>query len=808
MGRCKVINQAWFEREDGHGYKVKEWAKKQSASEVYCILCMSIVSVENKGFQAISAHVKTKKHTQECAVKLPSRQLKLALVPPRDSNVEPAKQVKLFDISEASRAAELKWIMHCVTNSHSAKSCDGIGDLFRDIFPCDSANGFQLSRTKFRYVLNEALGPYFKEQMLKDLEGSYFSLMFDETTNVASQKQLSTMIRYWSESQQKILVHHLETFYMGSATADQIFDKLNEALANAGLTHNHLLMLGSDGPNVNKKVYRLMNEKIKLEFNKSLLSIGTCNLHVIHNTFAKGLEELGEDVSDLASSLHSFFDGWPSRKEDFEDVQKKMNVPQHNFTKHVQSRWLTLLGASERLLEQFPAVKEYFLKFVPKYRINTMKSNLFKKIVKYLDSETCKAQVLFVITSAKMFNPFLKYFQSETPLIQELYSRLNELVFLLANSVCKNGTLPTSYEDVNPDTCFEVNNLIPVESVYCGEAVTEELKSCSNRSCIDLKLRVRKHFISATKYLLAHIQGKSTTQLKDFRCLNRKERFAKSSCVEVVKVAKCLPLQMDYIALENEWRLLQLTKTNFDIELERDPKKKISIDKYWLQIFDILNDDGSHKFPLVIKTVKAAFSLSHGNSDVERNFSVSGQLMPEESSNMNQKTLNSLLTVRSFLKSHNLKPQNVFITKELLQLARIAGNSYKAYLDDEKKKVEQKETEKKKRKEAEEAAAEMKRKLEEEKKELDKKEEDLKLKKKQEDEEVKAASRLFNEAQLKLKQAIERKSFDDVRAANALLEGATAIQKQANLKRKAVDKVSSVISKKKNTLITKFLVKK
>lgn len=118
------------------------------------------MSVEQKGLQAISAHAGSLKHSQECAVKLPPRQLKLALVPPPDinSNVErtTTKQVKLFEVCEASRAAELKWTMNCVVNSHSAKSYDGIGDLFRDISPCHSTNGFQLSRTKFRYVLNEA----------------------------------------------------------------------------------------------------------------------------------------------------------------------------------------------------------------------------------------------------------------------------------------------------------------------------------------------------------------------------------------------------------------------------------------------------------------------------------------------------------------------------------------------------------------------------------------------------------------------------------------------------------------------------
>jgi len=32
--------------------------------------------------------------------------------------------------------------------------------------------------------------------------------------------------------------------------------------------------------------------------------------------------------------------------------------PKHKFIKHVKSRWLTLEGAAERILEQMPALQE------------------------------------------------------------------------------------------------------------------------------------------------------------------------------------------------------------------------------------------------------------------------------------------------------------------------------------------------------------------------------------------------------------------------------------------------------------------
>ena len=42
------------------------------------------------------------------------------------------------------------------------------------------------------------------------------------------------------------------------------------------------------------------------------------------------------------------------------------------------------------------------------------------------------------------------------------------------------------------------------------------------------------------------------------------------------------------------------------------------IDHYWRQIFSIKCQDGSQKFPLMEKIVKAVMLIPHGNSDVER----------------------------------------------------------------------------------------------------------------------------------------------------------------------------------------------
>lgn len=167
-----------------------------------------------------------------------------------------------------------------------------------------------------------------------------------------------------------------------------------------------LFIVGSDGPNVNKKIERLMNEQLVAERGKSLLAVGTCNIHILHNGYLKGLDEFGEDASELIVAVYHFFKGWPARCEDFERIQSEVGVPNNKFIKHVSSRWLTVEQAAERVIQQWPALTKYFMDFVPKKRASLSKKASFLKIRKALGFVTMKAELLFVAESARIFTKF------------------------------------------------------------------------------------------------------------------------------------------------------------------------------------------------------------------------------------------------------------------------------------------------------------------------------------------------------------------------------------------------------------------
>lgn len=220
----------------------------------------------------------------------------------------------------------------------------------------------------------------------------------------------------------------------------------------------NILMIGSGGPNVNKTIKRKLNEQVVQERNKKLIDIGFCNIHIVHKAFLKGLEQFGEQVSEHLINIYYFFNGFPSRQDDFETIQLKVNVSQNKIIKHVPTRWLTIAPAAERLLEQWPAVNEYFLKFIPLKADDLMKTTRYKTISNLLRSNNMKLQTEFVIESSKLFTRFTKQFQKTEPLIHILYDELKIVLQTIAGRICKR-------DKINIKEKIDAANLLPIKDI-------------------------------------------------------------------------------------------------------------------------------------------------------------------------------------------------------------------------------------------------------------------------------------------------------------------------------------------------------
>lgn len=278
--------------------------------------------------------------------------------------------LQLYSNREAITKLELLWCMKIVTSNWSFNSCADLSEFIKNVHP-EIPKEFSLSTSKIRYIITYALGPYFKRQLLTDIGSSFYTIHYDETTNSKSTKELQVGIRYFSTKLKKVVYSTLQTYFLGHATGEILSNFILKAVHDNGIPLSKLLMVSSDGPNVNKKVWRLLNEKVKEIRQKPLLYLGTCNIHIMHNAFMKGLEIHGMACSEFIISIYYFFNGWPSRKDDYEKIQIELGIETHSFLKHVPTRWLTIEPAIKRVLEQMPALKKYFQIYLPKHGAKT-----------------------------------------------------------------------------------------------------------------------------------------------------------------------------------------------------------------------------------------------------------------------------------------------------------------------------------------------------------------------------------------------------------------------------------------------------
>ena len=98
-------------------------------------------------------------------------------------------------------------------------------------------------------------------------------------------------------------------FYRAGATdlASMILDVIDGD--EHDIDWRKLFFLSSDGPNINKAVYRNLNDNLKERGFEGLAPLIVCSLHTMHNAFRKGsnVGGFGEMAEQLAFDLHAWF---------------------------------------------------------------------------------------------------------------------------------------------------------------------------------------------------------------------------------------------------------------------------------------------------------------------------------------------------------------------------------------------------------------------------------------------------------------------------------------------------------------------
>jgi hypothetical protein len=281
--------------------------------------------------------------------------------------------------------------------------------------------------------------------------------------------------------------------------------------------------------------------------------------------------------------------------------------------------------------------------------------------------------------------------------------------------------------------------------------------------------------------------------LCDLKILGVSHRSDPQGSDAIVRIGRYIPglLSVNEIdLLSDEWLMYSIETIDDSWIVKRkyndvDGKEHVEyheIDFYWNKVLSMVRSNGYPKYPTLSKLIKNILIISHGNADVERGFSVNGNILTEERTLLSEKSVNGLRATYDAIafsgdgsvhkvKSYSnyddcsLKMKVFFqmpISIEMLRAVQKSAALYKEELMKMKAVVAVQEQENQQRE-----------KKEIEKKELSKQEHELMSKYKKLQSEQKTAQLLLEEGNQRIESSLKKGDFSDIQAAYALNKSGT-----------------------------------
>ena len=161
------------------------------------------IELSNMGTFTLKSHLRHKKHKDLIeSKKKTSGSFFERKKPVSSSDKHNASDMNDIDSHVAKESvikAEIIWVLKNIMSGFLLRSCDGISDCFKKMFPdSKSVNKFSLARTKCSYVIAYGIAPCFASLLLEVIKhNDNFSISFDEPLNsVTANKQMDIVITF------------------------------------------------------------------------------------------------------------------------------------------------------------------------------------------------------------------------------------------------------------------------------------------------------------------------------------------------------------------------------------------------------------------------------------------------------------------------------------------------------------------------------------------------------------------------------------------------------------------------------------
>lgn len=289
------FNNSWMARDE-----FKEWLRPVDKNQysAFCTCCNTTLVSEISTLKRHSEGTKHKNKLHNLASTSGMSQTKLTNLFSKDGNDSSFdSQVKQLEISLCGFIAE---------HNISYKAVDHLSNLLKKkVTDSKLIKNVNLSRTKARGVITNVIGETHKENLAEKLKNSKFSVLVDESTDIATVKQMCIIVRFFDDKRLMIETYFWELVSIESGTAESIFNAIIQTFIKRNIQPTNIIGFGSDGCNVMMG----KNNSVSTRFADLCpgIKIVKCICHSLHLCASEACKILPRSIEDLARDVYSFF---------------------------------------------------------------------------------------------------------------------------------------------------------------------------------------------------------------------------------------------------------------------------------------------------------------------------------------------------------------------------------------------------------------------------------------------------------------------------------------------------------------------
>lgn len=618
----------------------KYWlrADPESKKNAKCLWCKKVFSIAYGGVRDVRSHCAGSKHKAIAA----ARQASTGIV--SFAKQTPTTDPAVLAHKRRTFESELQMVNFIAQKNLPLRLLDDLTDNVSDWFPDSKiAKSISCKRTKGSMLVKNVIAKCLKEELCKRLAYSHFSLLIDETTDISTSKKLAMVVIYFDEEAGRTQYQFYRLLDLNEATAEAIFEKIKQSFLEDGIPLKHVIALGTDGASVMVGPRNSVLSRFKVE-QPNIFHIH-CTCHVAALCAADACKAIPKTVEQLCRDIHSHFAHSCKRLQLYHEFQEFVAADCLKILQLCSTRWLSMLDCVNRILNQYDALLSYFQSSDDIDRLVTVDRISIK-----LQDPITKCYFLFLQAVLPNFTQFNKIFQSNSPMLPDLYFKYCQLLKSLMGYFIR----PDLLVSIENDALIQFDhtngaNFKSTDGIFIGYQTREHLSTVDDLSAVQqFMVQVKTFYTRAVTAIKKRMPvGNRIIQLLALlKPLNRST--VKSG--DIIELAKFFPQIVpcsEFDALHTEFMEYQVTDF-------RDPETH-TYDSFWHMVGQSYSiepgpDTGSQKipkFPHLVKFAKTLLSLPHGTAEVERVFSSVKLLKTDHRNKLSTPMLEGLLSVKS-----------------------------------------------------------------------------------------------------------------------------------------------------------------